>query len=233
MNDGSLDVAQMQTMVWETKTALGFIASVEKLISVNSFILSLLATVNLIAFLQPPKGWNESRADASTSHLNAMSVMYNTGSIEAYAIASSLSLYSAISGLLFYLYCSQAGVTSLEDAEMPKETETDESGTETDKKQRRKDKIEILHRTRAYLRCLLLPRITRNSTILSWFLAASLTFSLMAFISSGYAASSLHERLHYIVIPGIPGCILVLVCFVLAILKQGHDLDFDKQFDNF
>ena len=314
-NTQEISEEAVEMMVWEINTAKGFVASFQTLLGAHSFILSLLATVNLIAFLQPPKGWNESQVDDSASHLNAMSVMYNTGSIEAYAIASSLSLYSAISGLLFYLYCSQAGVTSLEDAEVPKEsktdkkesetgkqetetgkkdseteekkTETGKKGSETDKKgsetgkkgseteekkereteekkgsetdekkgsgteekkgsetdqkkgsetakiQALQKKIEILHRTRTYLRRMVLPGIRRSSRILSWFLAASLTFSLIAFISSGYAATSPDERLHYVVIPGIPGCILVLVCFVLALLKHEHDLDFETQFDNF
>ena len=194
----------MQTLVWEAKTAQGFIASVEKLISVNSFILSLLATVNLIAFLQPPKGWNESEGDmaaASSSHLNARSVMYNTGSIEAYAIASSLSLYSAISGLLFYLYCSHAGGGALAMA--------DESWG-----------VEVLQKERACLRGKVLPDMCWRAATLCCFVAASLIFSVAAFVASGYAASSPDERFHYVVLPGLPGCTLVFSFLALALRKH-------------
>ena len=210
-----------QALVWEMNMAMGFLASYEKLLSAHSFLLSIVATINFVAFLQPPKGWNE-RPDDAASHLNALSVMYNTGSMEAYAIASSLSLYSAISGLLFYIYCSHSSVITLEDVEVPA-TDSPHSHQE----------MEILRRTRSCFRFVVLPDISWRSRVLSGFLAASLTFSGMAFIASGYGASSPDERLHYVIIPAIPGCISVLFFLGLAFRKHSQDMSFDTQFRSF
>ena len=208
-----------QALVWEMNMAMGFLASYEKLLSAHSFLLSIVATINFVAFLQPPKGWNESETnnDNGTPSLNTMYVMYDTGSIEAFAITNSSSLYIAISGLLFYVYCSSPSLLS-------SSTPLELGDTDADN---------VLHNVRACLRRVVLPSIRRRVTILSCFLAASLTFSVMAFISSGFAATSIHERWHYVIIPSIPGCILVLTCLVLALRKHFHDLDFDMHFDNY
>ena len=207
-----------RAVMWEIKKAKGYMESFEKLLGAHSIILSLLASVNLVAFLQPPKGWNVSTG--VDSQLNGKSVMYNTGSIEAFAISNSLSLYAAISGLLFYLYCSHVGMLSMAPMEVPT-SEYDERG------------IAILHEVRAYLRCVGLPSVRRRANILFSFVACSLVFSVMGFIASGYAATSPDERLHYVVLPAIPGCGSLLFFLVLALRKQCVKMNFDQQLDNF
>ena len=245
-----------KALEWEINMARGFLQSYEKLLTAHSFLLSIVATVNFIGFLQPPKGWNErDTTDVPTTDgaaapppWNSMNVMFDTGSIEAFSITNSLSLYCAISGLLFYIYCSSpALLSSFTPFELPPSDNNADNKPSADKNEplptdNNADKnaraftkaiMDILHNVRACLRQVILPSIRRRAIILSGFLAASLTFSVMAFVSSGYAAASLHERWHYVVIPGIPGCILVFVCLVLALRKHFHDLDFDQHFNNY
>ena len=208
-----------RAMVWEITKATGYIKRFEKLREAHSILLSIIITVNLVAFLQPPKGWRGDE-NATPTPLDAVSIMYNTGSIEAFAISNSLSLYSAISGLLFYLYCSHVGTLSMAPMEVPT-SDYDERG------------IAILHEVRAYLRCVCLPSVRRRANILFSFLTCSLVFSVMGFIASGYAATSPDERLHYVVFPAIPGCSSLLFFLILALRKQWVKLNFDQKLDNF
>ena len=56
-NANALTTISRRAVVWEIEMARGQIANFSKLLSAHSIILSLLVTVNLIGFLQPPKGW--------------------------------------------------------------------------------------------------------------------------------------------------------------------------------
>ena len=216
-----------RAVLWEIKKGQGYVSSFQKLRDAHSLILSLIATVNLVAFLQPPKGWHQMDGGDDTQHqqLNAVSVMYNTGSIEAFAIANSLSLYCAIAGLLFFLYCSNAGVLAMAASKMPANPNSADNYTELG--------IRVLHRVRACLRCVVLPSLRRRLNILSTFVACSLSFSLMAFIASGFAAASPQERLFFVIVPAIPGCILVIFFLVMALAKHRTELDFDTQINKY
>ena len=55
----------------------------------------------------------------------------------------------------------------------------------------------------------------------------------MAFFSSGYAATAPDERMYYLILPGIPGCGLVLAFLALLYLKQWRELNYDRQFDDY
>lgn len=194
-----------RAIVWEINIARGCLESFSKILAAHAIVLSLLVTVNLIGFLQPPRGWDQDGLMFSHSY-----------SVRAFAVANSLSLYSAISGLLFYIYCSYATIVSL--GAVPLLDRFDEKG------------LELLHVLRASLRCVALPSVKRRSSLLSSFLAFSLTFCVAAYISSGVASAPPEDRFFSIVLPAIPGCILVIILLHLSSSKLRKELDFDARF---
>ena len=96
-NANALTTISRRAVVWEIEMARGQIANFSKLLSAHSIILSLLVTVNLIGFLQPPKGW----LVTDVPYKNTSRMYMESSSVRAFAITNnlSLSLYSAITGL--------------------------------------------------------------------------------------------------------------------------------------
>ena len=173
-----------RAVLWEVDMARRCVHNFGKMSSAHAIVLSLLVTVNLISFLQPPKGWNMNENNQSTSssnksddNLRTVSIMFNTAAIRCFSITSGLSLYSAITGLLFYIYCSYTSILPLGTFPFPMGP-----GEKYDPRA-----IELLHQTRAFLRCVALPAVSRRSLFHFTFLTLSLLFSGMAFISSGSA----------------------------------------------
>lgn len=195
-----------RAIVWEINIARGCLESFSKILAAHAIVLSLLVTVNLIGFMQPPRGWDQDGF-----------MFAHSKSLKAFAVANSLSLYSAISGLLFYIYCSYATIVSL--GAVPLLDRFDSKG------------VDLLHVLRASLRCVALPSVKRRSSLLFAFLAFSLTFCVAAYISSAVASTHPGERLFSIVLPAVPGCILVVVVLHLSSSKLRKELDFDARFD--
>ena len=110
-----------RAVLWEVDMARRCVHNLGKMSSAHAIVLSLLVTVNLIGFLQPPKGWNMNENNIkSTSSLNksddnlwAVSIMFNTTAIKCFSITNGLSLYSAFTGLLFYIYRSYTSILAL------------------------------------------------------------------------------------------------------------------------
>ena len=103
-----------QAIQGEVAMGRGFVSSYRNLLSAHSILFSLLATANFIGFLQPPKGWvDEATAGGDMAVARAKSVMYKTSSLEAFSITNSLSLYCSVSGLLYYIYCTNVSVLSM------------------------------------------------------------------------------------------------------------------------
>ena len=210
-----------RVVLWEVDMARRCVENFGKMLSAHSIILSLLVTVNLVGFLQPPKGWAPN--DAYTDHnLREVSIMYNTTAVQCFSIANALSVYSAITGLLFYIYCSYISILPMGTFPLP-------MGGTADRYDERA--IELLHQTRAFLRCVALPSVSRRSFFQFTFLTLSLLFSGMAFISAGMAAVGPHDWV--IKGPALPGCLCVVVALCLAVRKYWKELQFDKRFDFF
>ena len=214
-----------RAVLWEIDMARGCVANFNKLLGAHSIILSLLVTVNLIGFLQPPKGWAETdlpgRNTTTSSRMTTSTMYMESPSVRAFAVTNSLSLYSAISGLLFYIYCSYGGFLSLESISLPADMIYDEQG------------FKVLHNFRACLRCVVLPSLRRRITLLFGFLTCSLMFSGMAFVSAGLAAVGHNWRTGYVVVPAIFGCALVFGLLVLVVVKHHHEIKFDDRFNVF
>ena len=210
-----------RAILWEIDMARGCVANFNKLLGAHSIILSLLVTVNLIGFLQPPKGWAVNDYSGPGSDRNTTTMYMESGSVRAFAVTNSLSLYSGISGLLFYIYCSYGGFLSLDSISFPADMIYDEQG------------IDLLHNFRACLRCVVLPSLRRRITLLFGFLTCSLVFSGMAFVSAGLAAVGHNRRMAYVGVPAIIGCIPVLCFLVLVLVKHYHEIKFDDRFDVF
>ena len=109
-----------RAVLWEVDMARRCVHNFGKMSSAHAIVLSLLVTVNLISFLQPPKGWNMNENNQSTSssnksddNLRTVSIMFNTAAIRCFSITSGLSLYSAFTGLLFYIYRSYTSILAL------------------------------------------------------------------------------------------------------------------------
>ena len=219
-----------RAVLWEVDMARRCVHNFGKMSSAHAIVLSLLVTVNLIGFLQPPKGWNMNENNQSTSssnksddNLRTVSIMFNTAAIRCFSITSGLSLYSAITGLLFYIYCSYTSILPLGTFPFPMGP-----GEKYDPRA-----IELLHQTRAFLRCVALPAVSRRSLFHFTFLTLSLLFSGIAFISSGSAAVG-PGHVHWVIIgPALPGCACVLISLGLAVRKYWKELRFDKRFDFF
>ena len=210
-----------RAVLWEIDMARGCVANFNKLLGAHSIILSLLVTVNLIGFLQPPKGWAVDDYSGPGSGRNTTTMYMESPSVRAFAVTNSLSLYSGISGLLFYIYCSYGGFLSLDSISLPPDMIYDEQG------------IKFLHNFRAYLRRVMLPSLRHRITLLFGFLTFSLAFSVMAFVSAGLAAVGHNWRMAYVGVPAIIGCIPVLCFLVLVLVKHYHEIKFDDRFDVF
>ena len=220
-----------RAVLWEVDMARRCVHNFGKMSSAHAIVLSLLVTVNLIGFLQPPKGWNmnENQSNGnqpnnSVHNLPAVSIMFNTASIKCFCITNGLSLYSAITGLLFYFYCSYTSILPLGTFPLPMGMGAERYDVRA---------IELLHQTRTVLRCVALPAIGRRSLLQFAFLTLSLVFSGMTFISSGMAAMGPDHVLVSVVIPALPGCACVFISLGLALRKYWKELQFDKRFDFF
>ena len=218
-----------RAVLWEVDKARCCVHNFGKMWSAHAIVLSLLITVNLIGFLQPPKGWNmnENQSNGnqpnnSVHNLPAVSIMFNTASIKCFCITNGLSLYSAITGLLFYIYCSYTSILPLGTFPLPMGMGPEIYDARA---------IELLHQTRTVLRCVALPSISRHSFFQFTFLTLSLLFSGMAFISAGTAAVGPHDWV--IIGPALPGCACVLLTLGIAVRKYWEELRFDKRFDFF
>ena len=214
-----------RAVLWEVDMARQCVHNFGKMSSAHSIILSLLVTVNLIGFLQPPKGWDSDSDQPNSSMMSNQpdsSMMYATAAVRCFSITNALSVYSAITGLLFYIYCSYTSILPLGTFPLP-------MGMGPERYDERA--IELLHQTRAFLRCMALPAIRRRSIFQFSFLTLSLLFSGMAFISAGTAAVGPHDWV--IIGPALPGCACVLLALGITARKYWEELQFDKPFDFF
>ena len=210
-----------RAVLWEVDMARRCVHNFGKMSSAHAIVLSLLVTVNLIGFLQPPRGWTPNDHNSANSDDRDVSIMYATPAIRCFSITNALSVYSAITGLLFYVYCSYTSILPLGTFPFPMGP-----GEKYDPRA-----IELLHQTRAFLRCVALPAVSRRSFFQFTFLTLSLVFSGMAFISAGLAAVGPHNWV--IVGPLLPGGACVFVALGLAVRKYWKELRFDKRFDFF
>lgn len=196
-----------RAILWEVNIARGCLDSFSRILQAYAFVLSLLVTVNFIGFLQPPKGWDDDTG-----------LMYGgSKAVRAFSVTNTLSLFTAISGLLFYIYCSHSTILSLGAVPIPKPT--DDTG------------LQILLMLRAALRDVVLPSVRRRCSILFAFLACSLTCCVVAYISAGVASLPPKHRFIAVILPSIPGCALLLFFLNIATSKLVLELDFDSRFE--
>lgn len=201
-----------RAVVWEVNIARQCLERFNKIVDAHAIVFSLLLTVSLIGFLQPPRGWQTSADEDQNA------TMYNQSlSVDAFSICNSVSLFSAISGLLLCVYCSYATILSLSTVPLPERF--DELG------------IKFIHKLRSALRGVALPSVRRRSLLLFSFLLSSISFSVATYVSAGLAATAPPKRFVCVILPSIPGCAIVLLLLCVSAAKISLELNFESRFE--
>lgn len=201
-------VVKTRILLLELDLSRHCLESFTRIADAHAILMSLLITVNLVGFLQPPRGWDE-----------AGDLFDSLPSLKAFAIFNSLSLYSATSGLVFYVYCSYAtSILSLSSFSLPTHSEHLD---DLDRK--------LLNKLRSALRRVALPAVRRRSAFLFLFMQTSLTFCVATYISGGIAASKTSNVFLSVILPAIPGCLLIIALLCLCASKISLELDFDRR----
>lgn len=172
--------------------------------------MSLLVTVSFVGFLQPAKGWKNNTQN------NNDSSMFSSASVVAFIVFNSLSFYCAVAGLLIYIYCGFSTIIYF--GSVPTPERFDDTGKA------------LIFKLRSILRRVALPSVQRKATVLFYFLASSLLCCVAAYISAGLAAvgHSMSVTLA-VVLPAIPGCILIVFLVIVAATNMSMVLRFDER----